>query len=239
MKQQLRIGICEDDPVQLKYLQREIGTYYGKAGIPVETEAFHSAEALLFQYPADLPFQCLLLDIGLEKMDGMDLAKRIRERDREMAIIFITADRESVFEGYKVGAIRYLLKPYRREDLEEALSCIGMMDGERETVNYIGFHYQGEYLKLKKSDILLAEVEGHYLRVKTWEREYTCKGSMKQLREEWAQECFCLANRSVLVNVLNVERITRTECLLSDGSSVPVSRGRYPELNRAFVKCCF
>lgn len=236
---QLRIGICEDDETQCRYLQQEIKQYYDKIGMRVGIEVFQSAEALLFHYPLDLPFHCLLLDIGLKKMDGMDLAKRIRERDRALPIIFITGDRESVFDGYKVGAVRYLLKPYEKEDLEEALSCIREMGGERGTEEYIRFRYQGEYMKLKKSEILLAEVQGHYLCVKTREKEYTYKGSMKQLCQEWTEECFCMANRSVLVNVLNVEKITRTECYLTDGSMVSVSRGCYQNLNQVFMKCCF
>lgn len=236
---QLRIGICEDDETQCRYLQQEIQQYYEKIGLLTEIEVFQSAEALLFQYPLDLPFHCLLLDIGLKKMDGMDLAKKIRERDRELPIIFITGDRESVFDGYKVGAVRYLLKPYQQKDLEEALSCIREIGLEKETEEYIGFRYQGEYLKLKKSEILMTEVQGHYLCVKTKEKEYTFKGSMKQLRQEWTEECFCMANRSVLVNVSNIEKITRTECCLSDGSVVPVSRGCYQKLNQVFMKCCF
>lgn len=235
----LRIGICEDDQTQLRYLQQEIEHYYKRNAIQVEIEVFQSAEELLFSYPKGLPFQCLLLDIGLKKMDGMDLARRIREHDRELMIIFITADRESVFEGYKVGAVRYLLKPYHKNDLEEALSCIGSVNTEQEVDNYIALHYQGEYLKIKKADILLAEVRGHYLCVKTKDKEYTYKGSMKQLREEWQDGCFCMANRSLLVNVCNIERITRTECVLADGTIVPVSRGCYPNLNQAFIDYYF
>lgn len=236
---QLRIGICEDDEVQCRYLQQEIRRYYDRSGIQTVTEIFQSAEALLFQYPLDLPFHCLFLDIGLKKMDGMDLAKRIRERDRELPIIFITGDKESVFEGYKVGAVRYLLKPYEQKDLMEALSCIRELGWERETEEYIGFRYQGEYRKLKKSEILLAEVQGHYLCVRTKGGDYTYKGSLKQLREQWTDEVFCMANRSVLVNVLNVEKITRTECYLSDGSVVSVSRSCCRNLNQVFMRCCF
>lgn len=236
---QLQIGICEDDETQCRYLKQEIRQYCDRSGMHAEIEVFQSAEALLFQYPLDLPFHCLLLDIGLKKMDGMDLAKQIRERDRELPIIFITGDKDSVFDGYKVGAVRYLLKPYQKRDLEEALSCICEMVQGRGTEEYIGFRYQGEYMKLKKSEILLAEVQGHYLCVRTKEKEYTYKGSMKQLRQEWSEECFCMANRSVLVNVLNVEKITRTKCHLADGITVPVSRGCYQNLNQVFVRCCF
>lgn len=232
----IRIGICEDDSTQLNYLKQEVKSYYEKQDCEAVVEGFKSAEELLFQYPSGLPFHCLLLDIGLKEMDGVSLAKQIRNQDKELPIIFITGERDYVLEGYKVGAMRFLLKPYKQEDLAEALSCIWQRQEEQQPESYVGFFYQGEYRKLKKSDILFAEIRGHYLYIKTKECEYERKGSMKQLRQEWNDSCFCLANRSVLVNLYNVERITRTDCELCDGSSVKVSRGCYSELNRCFVE---
>ena len=233
----LRIGICEDDKTQLKYLKQEVENFYRRQNYEAVVEMFESAEQLLFQYPEGLPFHCLLLDIGLKKMDGVSLAKQIRSQDKELPIIFITGERDYVLEGYKVGATRFLLKPYKPEDLVEALSCIQQMQEEEQRENYVGLLYQGEYRKLKMSDILFAEVRGHYLYIKTKVEEYEMRGSMRQLRQEWTDSCFCMANRSVLVNLHNVERISRTECELCDGSYIAVSRGCYPELNRCFVEC--
>lgn len=232
----IQVGICEDDVTQLEYLRQETKRFYMKKGFSVIVETFESAEQLLFHYPSGMPFHCLLLEIGLKKMDGMDLAKRIRSADKELPIIFITGEKGYVFEGYKVGAARYLLKPYKPEDLAEALSFVMQIQEEKSVEEYIGFCSNGEYVKLKRKDILLAAVHGHYISVKTKNQEYSFKGSMKMLREEWPDSCFVLANRSILVNLQNVERITRTECFLSDGSSVPVSRGCYQNLNKSFAE---
>lgn len=232
----IQVGICEDDVTQLEYLQQETERFFAEKGFCAIVETFESAEQLLFHYPASMPFQCLLLDIGLKKMDGMDLAKRIRSEDKELPIIFITGEKGYVFEGYKVGAARYLLKPYKPEDLAEALSSVMQLWQEKAVEEYIVFCSQGEYIKLKRRDVLLAEVHGHYLSIKTKNQTYSFKGSMKVLREEWSDACFALANRSMLVNLQNVERITRTECFLSDGSSVPVSRGCFQNLNKSFVE---
>lgn len=232
---QLRIGICEDDVTQLKYLKQQVEAFYKESGILAVIESFESAEQLLFNYPEDLPFNCLLLDIGLKKMDGMALAKKIRNRDRDVSIIFITGERDYVFEGYKVGAVRFLLKPYTMEDLREALLCIADREPEKPD-EYIGIKIQGEYLKLKKKDILYAEVKGHYLSIKTSKQDYVLKGSMKKLKEELNDSCFVFASRSVLVNMENVEKIARTECILCGGICVSVSRGCYQHLNESFMK---
>ena len=135
-------------------------------------EAFSDSAAFLFQYPGSYPFDLIFLDIDLGGMDGMALARKIRETDSEVPILFLTNHKEYVFEGYEVQAFRYLLKPVTEDTLFPLLEELQAMR----------------------------------------------------------------AHRSYLVNLAHVERITRTECLLSDGTKIPVSRGCYASLNHAFLQ---
>lgn len=233
-----KIGICEDEEAQKEYLARMVLAYYEGKGRDVEVETFGSAEQLLFRYPAQLPFSCVLLDIKLKEINGMELAKRIRREDKDIPIIFITGDRDYALDGYKVGAVRYLLKPYYKEDLFEALDCVGMkeMENEDRHVSYFCFNYNGEFIKIRVSDILYAEVSGHYISLNTKEQKYFFKESIKNIRSKMPEDCFVQVSRSVIVNLQNVERITRKECTLCDGSVVSVSRGCYEELNNKFVQ---
>ena len=70
---------------------------------------------MLFENPESFPFDLLLLDIELEKMNGIALAKKIREKDDSIMLAFLSNRKEYVFEGYEVQAIRYLLKPLQEE----------------------------------------------------------------------------------------------------------------------------
>ena len=89
------------------------------------------------------------------------------------------------------------------------------------------------------------ESDNHYLTLHTAAGMETFKKNLSEFREElsaaWQAsgetgECFAAAHRSYLVNLAHVERITRTECLLSDGTKIPVSRGCYASLNHAFLQ---
>ena len=95
------------------------------------------------------------------------------------------------------------------------------------------------------SDLLFVESDNHYLTLHTAAGTETFKKNLSEFREElsaaWqasgrTEECFAAAHRSYLVNLAHVERITRTECLLSDGTKIPVSRGCYASLNHAFLQ---
>lgn len=231
----IRIGICEDDITQQKYLKREITAYYKQKGQKVLIETFESAEALLFSYPIDLPFSCLILDIKMKEINGMTLAADIRKKDQRIQIIFITGDRDSVFEGYKVRAARYILKPYHISDLIEALEYIELPEQKQLQEEYFCLNYMGDFLKLKKSDILYVEVKGHYIFIKTKEKEYNYKESIKKIKEELADERFVMANRSILVNVQNIEKITKSECELCNGKKINISRGCCKSLREVFI----
>lgn len=233
------IGICEDEEIQLNYLQKHITTYCERAGEVLKMECFSGAEELLFKYEQDLPFDCLLLDIRMGKMDGMELAVKIRQRDRQLPIIFVTGDKDAVFDGYKVGAVRYLLKPIKDEELAEALDYVRQeYTGQSKVVekeDYFCFNYAGEYTKIDKNAIITVEVQGHYITLHA-EKEYTFKETMRGIREKLADERFVPASRSVLVNLEHVKSITRRSCRLSTGQVIPLSRSCYNDFNQAFIK---
>ncbi len=232
------IGICEDDETILEYLKLEVEKYYQQTNKKINIETFLNAEQLLFNYPKDLPFDCLILDIILKDMNGMELAKKVRQTDEQIQIIFVTGDKDFVFEGYKVGAVRYLLKPIKTFELIEALK-----QADRESLkqsnnkkDYFCFDFSGDFVKLKKSNIIYIMVEGHYLTVKTMDRQYTYKGTIRHIKEKLDDDRFVLANRSVILNLDNVEQIEGKECVMSNGEKISISRGNYSKLNEQFIE---
>ncbi|MBQ7944173.1 MAG: response regulator transcription factor [Lachnospiraceae bacterium] len=240
------IGICEDEAIQLEYLKKKIENYCKQTGEVCRLESFESAEELLFKYERSFPFDCVLLDIRMGKMDGMQLASEIRKRDRQLPIIFVTGDKDAVFDGYKVGAVRYLLKPIKEYELIEALDFVkkeflGKENNKKANkADYFCFQYMGEYTKLDKSDIVRITVQGHYITICTTlegvSREYTFKETMKGIREQLKDDRFALASRSELVNLQYVKSISRTECVLTTGETVAISRSCYNEFNQLFIR---
>lgn len=232
----LKIGICEDDKTQREYILQQIQSHYDECCQKVKIEAFESSENLMFNYPEELPFDCLILDIKMKKIDGMELAKWIRKKDSSIKIIFLTGDKDYVFDGYKVGAVRYILKPYKKQDLIEALNCVNESINERQIEETVYLSYQGSSLKLVKSDILFVQVKGHYIDIFTKSNQYNYKETLQNIRKTLNFEEFAMANRSVLVNLQHVEKITKTECLMDNGEKLSVSRGCYEDLNKAFIR---
>lgn len=230
------IGICEDELIQIEYLNQEIKNYYQQKNIKITIENFQSAEELLFKYPEDLPFDCLILDIKMKRLDGMELAKKIRERDKHINLIFVTGYKDFVFDGYKVSAARYILKPIYLPELVEALEYVHTEELEHEQQKEaVCLNCGGDFIKIRKADILFVEINGHYVTIKTKEKEYTYKETMKHIIEQLSDERFVPANRSVLVNLEYVERLAGKECVMSDGRVFSISRNACQNLNKKFI----
>ena len=90
------------------------------AGFAVET--FGSAREFLARPPSDLP-ACLVLDVGLPDLSGLDLQQRMAQLNREMPIVFITGhgDVPTSVRAMKAGAIEFLTKPFGERQLLDAI----------------------------------------------------------------------------------------------------------------------
>jgi DNA-binding LytR/AlgR family response regulator len=124
----MRIAYCEDEPAQRSRMELLLRTFAERKRLPLTVEAFSDSAAFLFQYPGSYPFDLIFLDIDLGGMDGMALARKIRETDSEVPILFLTNHKEYVFEGYEVQAFRYLLKPVTEDTLFPLLEELQAMD---------------------------------------------------------------------------------------------------------------
>lgn len=231
----IRIGIVENEEDTRNYVCGLIEECMTRAGRSLHLVSCASAEEFLFKYGEPDTLDVVFLDIMLGAMNGMELARSIRERDKRVQIIFLTGVGDYVYEGYEIGAVRYLLKPVREQELDMALrQCCEKID--RKKTEYFAFRYQGEGLRIAFSDILYIRVEGHYLQMVMQRGMYEWKGSLAQAAERLDRQQFALANRSAIVNLEYVTRITREECFLENGEVLPVSRGAYQALNDNFMR---
>ena len=229
----MRLAYCDDEEIQLEYLQRLAENWAKQMGVSLTYCAYKSAEELLFENTEGYPFDLLILDIDMQGMDGMALARKIRTKDAVIPILFLTNKREYVFEGYEVHALRYLLKPISEEKLFPLLTEV--CTASKEVAQGLIVSADGEHCKIAMSDILYLEADGHYVRIHTVKRDYVVKKAFTELAEVLA-DGFVATHRSYLVHLLYVERVQRTECVLSDGSSIPVSRNSYKAVNEAFIR---
>src|SRR5881628_2473683 len=127
------------------------------AGFAVET--FASAQAFLARPPSDLP-GCLVLDVGLPDLSGLDLQRRMAEMHMEIPIVFITAhgDVPTSVRAMKAGAVDFLTKPIKREVLLKAVRAALARDMRLHTSHEQLRDIRGRFAKLTSRERQVLEL---------------------------------------------------------------------------------
>lgn len=116
-----KIAICDDTEADRNYIKDLVTRWAHSSNQQIDIHLFSSAEEFLFEYEEDKGYQILLLDIEMGKMDGVTMAKKLRETNDSAQIIFVTGYSDYFAEGYEVSALHYLMKPVKEDKLFEVL----------------------------------------------------------------------------------------------------------------------
>lgn len=226
----VKICICDDSLEERAFINSLVWEWSRQSGTDVSVSEFPTAEAFLFEYEDFVP-DVVLLDIEMPGMNGVELAKRLREGNKLIQIVFITGFSEYIAEGYEVAALHYLLKPVSPEKLFSTLDRA--LEKQETDGRKIVFETSDETVQLLLCEIRYIEVIRNYITVYA-EGSYTLKRTLKGIERE-LDERFLRVGRSFVVNLHFVSRVTRSEIFLRGGGSVPLPRGAYETVNRAII----
>lgn len=226
-----KVAICDDSGADREYIMKMVEGWALAEGHSVHVDTFFSAENFMFRYAEESDYDILLLDIEMGGMDGVTMAKTLRESNDTVQIIFITGYSDYIAEGYEVAALHYLMKPVKEEKLRSVLDRAAEKLAKNEKV--LTFEAGGEMARVPVYQIRFAEVRGNYVTIHGAE-DTTVKMTLGEL-EKQLDERFCRVGRSFIVNLTRISRVTRTEIRLADGTAIPLPRGAYDSVNRAII----
>ena len=232
-----KIAVCDDEQNQLDHLSSLITQWSTQSGHVCELHTFLSAESFLFEYAEDKTYDILLLDIEMKGISGIDLAKRIRRDKLRAEIVFITSHFEFFGEGYEVDALHYLIKPLSLEKLAPVLfKAVERLSIEPPSVV---ISCDNEVLKLYESEIFYVEAFLHYITIHTAKgtpcATYRLKESLSSFQSRLSLD-FYRVHRSYLVSLKHVVKISRNSVTIENGVNLPLARGKYDDIHRAFIE---
>ena len=228
----MKIAICDDSAVDRDYTAGMVEAWARDRGILLILRKFPSAEAFLFQYAEEKDWDILLLDIEMGALDGVSMAKTVRKENEAVQIVFLTGYSDYIAEGYEVAALHYLMKPIKSEKLRVVLDRAA--EKRKQQDRCLNLELSGEMVRLPFYEIRYLEVRQNYVTLHA-KREYTVKRTLGEFEKELDQRFFRVG-RSLILNLKDVRRVTRTEVRLSDGTVLPLPRGAYEPLSRAIIE---
>lgn len=229
----IKIVICEDERETQLLIEDYLDNILKNINIKYEIQKYSSGEELLEGNLKDIDI--LLLDIQMGQINGMDAARKIREVNNKMEIIFITSLIDYVQEGYEVRAYRYLLKPIESEELKKHVStCIKEIEVNKK--NYILIKNKSNTYKIHSNEIKYVEVQKKDMSIHTINKDLEVRYSLEKIERDLNLDKFVRCHKSYLVNLSYVENIKLNTLVLESGEEVPVSRYRYKDVKEKFLK---
>ena len=228
-----KIGICDDNQTDSEYLEELLQTWAKQSGHSLNIEKFLSAESFLFHYAEEKAYDILLLDIEMGEMDGVELAKRIRQENDTVQLVFITGYPDYIGEGYEVAALHYLMKPVSREKLFSVLErAVSNLQKQKRV---IVLPVDGEMRRVSVDEIQYVEAFSHSISITTTKGTYEIRKSLSEM-ETLLGEGFIRCHRSYLAGLRFVSGLSKQKVTLDDGTELPVSRSASAAVHKAFVK---
>ena len=200
----IRIAMVEDETAVREQLQGYIQRYTRQYGTEFAVTEFSDGVEILDAYRP--VYDIILLDVEMKHLDGMETARRIRELDRDVVLLFITNMAQYAIKGYAVGALDYLLKPVPyfafSQQLQKAEEKL-----RRRARHYLAVPVEGGLRRLDTAQIYYMESEGHRVHFYTEEGEFSAPGALKTFEEKLADLPFARCNSGYLVNLAQVKSV--------------------------------
>ena len=220
------IAICDDEISVAFSLKNQVEQFFIESEHTAEVFTFSSAEAFLFDYEENSAYDILLLDVEMKNMDGIQLGFNGE-------IIFITSHFEFCGEGYEVDALHYLIKTVSKNKLNEVIEkAVEKLLIEPPSVI---INCDGETVKLYERDIIYVEAYLHYVTIYTVNGEHRVKENISSF-EKKLTDVFYKTHRSYLVSLKYITRISRNSVTVKNNKELPLARGKYDDINRAFIE---
>lgn len=210
---QYKIAICDDEPLHIDKIRSIL--------LDEETDNYTKPANLLNAITTGKRYDVLFLDIMMPEIDGISLARELRELDGDMLIVFITSKIEFMQTGYEVKAFRYLLK----DQINTGLPKI-WKDIEKELLDradtYFTYEFERKTYRYPCRDILYLESNLRRIILHTNRDTAALYGKLDDLAIKYPM--FVRIHKSFLVNRRHIRSISAGMVVLSNGDVLPISR---------------
>lgn len=197
-----KIAICDDNVEQTGITEKIILDFFATIDRKIEIDVFFKPETLLnvMSEPKN-NYQLIFLDIEMQGINGIEVAKRLRALEKEFLLVFITGYDNYMLESFEVLPFRYVLKPIDSEKMEPILQqLVFELDHHNQ---YLFYKIGKQHYQLRIRDIVVISSElGRKVKVRSVdESEIEFYFKLKELLKILPSSYFFQVNRGVIINL--------------------------------------
>ena len=233
----IRIALCDDNKEDMLQLHQKIVEWYreNSKNQSVSITEYSDSVYLSSVIVAGDSYDVFFLDVEMPKVDGFQLADKIRNKLPAAIIVFLTSHSELASDGYKFRALRYVFKLVLSQKLPEALEAVQKEFSALESGYLVVPHYT-DALRIPYNEILYVQ---HILRSS---QIYTLRGVIKDNRglktiySVIGDKRFIYIDRSTFVSIDFIRELKGNEIILRTGESLAISRPMLANVKETIVR---
>ena len=230
----IKVAICDDEEIFLNDYAKVINNIKKLYSYNIEIFKFNSGEELLnFISINEIKFNIIFLDIIMDKIDGIETAKKIRQIDTMTEIIFLTSSKDYALEGYEVKAYNYIVKS--SDSIEEKI-YESIRDLYSKVNDFIVINNKSGIERIETKKIVYIESNKRKIIFNTIENEYEMYEKLDNIYEELKHRGFIKVHRSYIVNREFIKKIEAKDIITTTGEIIPISRSKLDEVKLSFME---
>lgn len=218
----LQILLCEDEEIYCQLIKEQLIDFSIRHDIEYQLEIVHTSKELL---QISNKYDIVLLDVQLEnESNSIEVAEKLRENGLSAIIVIITSFEQYSLEGYKIHAHRFLLKPIKQEELDEALlSSIKELHQAESRIEVI-CDYEKRIFLIR--DIIYIESYGRKRKLHLPYGCFETNTSFQDFLQKLPKEEFDMPQKSFIVNFRHVVRFSKSSLIMDNDKQISLSRNR-------------
>lgn len=223
----MNIAVVDDEELILK----QIGGLIEKQMPNCCLDTYVTGDELL---GAGKRFDIVFLDIQMDGMDGIETAKRLRKRQDDIVLIFVTGNREYVFDALDLYAFHYLLKPVDEDKFREVLErAAGEVAKKKEKR---GLFIKRRNLTLDQADILYIESRAKKVEIHTAGSKDIIEiyATMEELEGQLGED-FYRCHRAYIVNMTHITEYDNDSITITNGDKIYLTKKKYGDFVKAYM----
>lgn len=233
----LKIAICDDEKVFTSKIEKIIKDTATDHGIQVSVDVFFDGAKLIeYMKLHEVAYDLIFLDIEMEELDGIETAKRIREFDDLVYLIYVTSHESYAVEAYEVEPFSFIVKPIQEEKVVKKF--LRVYEKINKGMAYIGFKSRNDYRKVLLNEVMYFESDKRLIYIHlsdgSIEQYY---GKLNDIEDKMKQtkKDFWRIHRSFLVNARYIKVKEYNKVILTNGETLNIGEDRRKDINLQYA----